>query len=176
MTKQNSSANLNSDDSNPKKKSTNIKRRNVIAGGLAAAGAASIPQLAKGQDNPQLPSETLIADVLPSIGDDPIAAEFRPQWFNNTHHSWFEFPTDDKSILEVWGYTDRTSYAPGETVNLHVSTTADAYDLIITREGGTEKEVFQQKNLAGKLHPTPKDAYRVGAQWPVATQIKIPSD
>jgi hypothetical protein len=166
--------------STPDKPWSKIKRRDLMAGGLAAAGAVSIPKLASGQDvnmaTPQPDAETLIADVLSGVGDAPMSAELRGQWFNNTHYSWFEFPTEDKSVLEVWGYTDKTSYAPGEIVNLHVSTTADTYDLVITRDGAIEQETFSQAGLPGQWHPTPKDAYRVGAQWPVATQITIPSD
>ncbi|UHD18619.1 N,N-dimethylformamidase beta subunit family domain-containing protein [Thiocapsa bogorovii] len=101
-------------------------------------------------------------------------AEFRGQWANNTHYSWFDLPSDDRSKLEVWGYTDATSYAPGDTVNLHVSTTADRYDLTVTRDGAAEEVVLEEKGLAGKLHPTPKDAYRVGPGWPVAHSIAIP--
>jgi hypothetical protein len=101
-------------------------------------------------------------------------AEFRGQWANNTHYSWFEFPSEDRSKLEVWGYTDATSYAPGDTVNLHVSTTTDRYDLTVTRDGAAEEVVLEEKGLAGQLHPTPKDAYRVGPGWPVAHRIAIP--
>ncbi len=82
-------------------------------------------------------------------------AEFRGQGFTSAYHSWFEFPAADKSKLEVWGYTNHTSYAPGETVNLHVSTTATQFDMIIVREGGKNEVVLEKKGIAGKHYATP---------------------
>ncbi|MFV2058755.1 MAG: hypothetical protein ACC707_20010, partial [Thiohalomonadales bacterium] len=100
-------------------------------------------------------------------------AEFRGQGFTAALHSWFEFPSADTSKLEVWGYTDRTSYAPGETVNLHVSTTAKQFDMIIVREGGKNEVVLEKTGIAGKHYSTPKDAYRTGPRWPVSQKLKI---
>ncbi len=33
-------------------------------------------------------------------------------------------PSRDSSFLEIWGYTPKMTYAPGERVDLHVYTTA----------------------------------------------------
>ncbi len=106
----------------------------------------------------------------------PGNVEFRGQWFNSTHHAWFEFPSRDISKLEVWGHTDRISYAPGETVKLHVNTTADNYDILITRDGGEQEVVLEKKGVPGKHYPTPNDVYKDGTGWPVSRQIRIPDD
>ncbi len=102
--------------------------------------------------------------------------EFRGQWVNSTHYSYFEAPSSDPDKLEVWGYTDHTSYAPGETLDLHVNTTATSYDLMITRDGGSEEVALEKKGLPGKHYSTPRDVYKVGAGWPVSQQIRIPAD
>lgn len=57
-------------------------------------------------------------------------------WINQIA-GWYEFPTNDRNELEVWGYTDKLSYAPGDEVSLHVNTTASEYSLEIFRDGGT---------------------------------------
>lgn len=36
-------------------------------------------------------------------------------------------PARDRDVLEIWGYSDRFSYAPGETVAVRVRTTAERY-------------------------------------------------
>lgn len=40
-----------------------------------------------------------------------------------------ERPSDDPGAGEVWVYTDRLSYAPGDEVSFHVSTTAGRFSL-----------------------------------------------
>lgn len=103
------------------------------------------------------------------------SSEGRGQWPESTHYSWFEFPSSDITQLEVWGYTDATSYAAGDTVNLHISTTAKTYALSITRDGATEDIVLEEAELPGQFHATPDDAFYSGPGWPVAHSIKIPS-
>ncbi|MFV2058506.1 MAG: hypothetical protein ACC707_18745, partial [Thiohalomonadales bacterium] len=123
---------------------------------------------------------TVVIGVVSSVSAEGLdrnsrigVAEFRGQGFSTAKHSWFEFPAADTRKLEVWGYTDRTSYAPGETVNLHVSTTAKQFDMIIVREGGKQEVVLETKGIAGKHYSTPKDAYRTGPRWPVSQKLKI---
>ena len=48
----------------------------------------------------------------------------RSQGFNVTHLHFYEGPVDDPEIAEVWCYADRLSYEAGDTVELHLSTTA----------------------------------------------------
>ena len=52
--------------------------------------------------------------------------------------NFYEKAGNDPNELEIWCYSDRLSYAPGETLRLHVSTTAGRYDLTILRDGAAE--------------------------------------
>lgn len=96
-------------------------------------------------------------------------------WFSNIAN-WYEFPTTDPDVLEVWAYTDKLSYAPGDEVALHVNTTADAYNVEVFRDGGTLASVYRQEGIAGAYHDTPLEAYESGCNWPVSTSFKIPAD
>ncbi|MDA7963908.1 N,N-dimethylformamidase beta subunit family domain-containing protein, partial [Ruegeria sp.] len=85
-------------------------------------------------------------------------------------------PARDPKVLEVWAYTDRFSYAPGDTVGLRVSTTADSWDLEIARDGPTQVPVLSAHGLPGVYHETPEDCSVNGCGWPVAYSFDIPAD
>ena len=89
---------------------------------------------------------------------------------------WFEFPSEDKTELEVWSYTDKLTYGPGDTVSLHVNTTAKDYSVEIFRDGGTWESVYKKEGIAGAYQDTPLDAYKNGCNWAVSHQFKIPKD
>jgi hypothetical protein len=74
--------------------------------------------------------------------------------------------------LEVWSYTDRLSYAPGDRVCFHVNTTAEHYELEIVRDGATPETVHHAEGLAGVLRPTPEDCSVNGCDWPVAYEFR----
>ena len=90
--------------------------------------------------------------------------------------SWYEFPTSDTDRLEIWGYTDRLSYAPGDEIKLHVNTTASEYAIEIFRDGGKLQSVFKKEGIPGTYHPTPIDHHEHGCGWPVGERIRIPSE
>ncbi|HAV61517.1 MAG TPA: hypothetical protein DCY13_04030, partial [Verrucomicrobiales bacterium] len=79
-------------------------------------------------------------------------------------------------MLEVWAYTDQFSYAPGETLALRVSTTAQTYDVEIGRDGADYQPLLRFEGLAGTHHDTPADCSVNGCHWPVAQEITIPDD
>ncbi len=78
--------------------------------------------------------------------------------------------------LHVEGYAGQVSYAPGETLALHTSTTGSTYSVRISRVGMETKEVFAKKAIAGRPHPIPEDASSKGCRWPVSFELEIPSD
>ena len=90
--------------------------------------------------------------------------------------SWYEFPTSDTDRLEIWGYTDSLSYAPGDEIALHVNTTASEYAIEIFRDGGIWQSVFKKEGIPGKHHPTPIDYHERGCGWPADERIRIPSE
>lgn len=78
--------------------------------------------------------------------------------------------------LFVEGYTGDLSYAPGDEVGFHVSTSARKFSLEIIRLGAGEETVHRQKNIDGTEHPIPENASSHGCGWPVSYRWKIPAD
>lgn len=82
-----------------------------------------------------------------------------------------EFPANDPSHVEIWGYTDRMSYGPGDTVGLHVHTTASTYGVEIHRDGLLPTPVFAATDLRGVTQHTPNDAYASGCGWSCTLEV-----
>ncbi len=85
-------------------------------------------------------------------------------------------PSRDGAVLEIWGYTPGMSYAPGDRVALHVSTTAPDWELEIGRDGLVYQPLLCETGLAGHHHETPEDCSVIGCDWPVAYEFDIPDD
>ncbi|MER8448282.1 GldG family protein [Mesorhizobium sp. M1066] len=92
----------------------------------------------------------------------------------NAHR--FEIPRDDPQWPDVYTYTDKISYAPGEEVRFHGSTSAPRWSLLIYKDGAQPLLVHRADNLLGVHSPTSKTAYRDGCDWPVAATWTLPSD
>jgi hypothetical protein len=78
--------------------------------------------------------------------------------------------------LYVEGYSHEQSYAPGEVVDFHVSTTAPTYDIEVFRLGRERTKVFQKKDVPGEEYAVPELASVEGCGWPAGFQLKIPAD
>jgi hypothetical protein len=89
---------------------------------------------------------------------------------------YYEAPTDTPLGDEIWCYSDKPCYSPGETINLHVSTTAQVYSLEIVRDDLKPEILFSRSGLAGYRRETPLDASVVGCGWPVSFEFCIPED
>ena len=98
------------------------------------------------------------------------------QWLTWLERITAEGPSADPEALEIWGYTDRPSYAPGETVSLHVSTTAPSWGFEVWRDGHAFERVHEQRGLAGACHPIPGDVVASGCGWPQGVSFEIPAD
>ncbi|NOD93768.1 hypothetical protein GS636_13335 [Ruegeria sp. HKCCD4884] len=85
-------------------------------------------------------------------------------------------PSRDASVLEIWGYTERMTYAPGELLALRVSTTAREWDLEIGRDGATYEVMHRESGLKGVHQRTPKDCSVTGCGWEVTYEFRIPDD
>ncbi len=84
---------------------------------------------------------------------------------------------DDVTFYDqIEGYAGRLSYSPGESVLLHVSTTADTYDAVIERWGVERSEVWRREGIAGSHTPAPADADANGCRWPESVSVEIGSD
>lgn len=87
-----------------------------------------------------------------------------------------ERPDDSPQAGEVWLYTDRFSYLPGDTVAFHISSSAPVFSLCVTRDGLRPEAVHRADGLRAGHHPTPADAYARGCGWPVAHRWTLPAD
>ncbi|MBO2462101.1 N,N-dimethylformamidase beta subunit family domain-containing protein [Actinomadura violacea] len=87
-----------------------------------------------------------------------------------------ERPRNDPAVGEIWCYTDRFGYDPGDEVAVHVHTTADVYDVEVVRDGAAPRTYFRRTGLPGAAHPTPDDAYATGCGWPVAFTVPVGAD
>ena len=97
-------------------------------------------------------------------------------WPNAVFENFYEKASNDPDELEIWCYSDRLSYAPGETLGLHISTTAERYDLTILRDGARPEAVHRAEGLVGRFHPALPDCSVTGCGWPVAYELELPSD
>lgn len=84
---------------------------------------------------------------------------------------------DDPTFYdEIEAYCGRLSYRPGESVELHVSTRTDAFDVVIERWGATREEVWRSDApIAGEYHAPPPDADANGCGWPVTLDVPVPA-
>ncbi len=92
------------------------------------------------------------------------------------HSNYYEAPPPDPVGDELWCYSDRLCYSPGESVAFHVSTTASSYSIEIARDSVELEVLFQRDKLPGKRHATPADASVAGCGWPVAFEFTVPAD
>lgn len=97
----------------------------------------------------------------------------RGVWPSAIKENFAVMPSADPAESQVWCYSDRMSYAPGETVKLHVSISAPRYDLAIFRDGTTATTVFERSGLEGRLNTVTEDVSVTGCRWPVALEVPV---
>jgi hypothetical protein len=78
--------------------------------------------------------------------------------------------------LYLEAYADRSSYQPGDAVNIHVSTNAARYALEIARIGAGREVVWAREDLPGTEYVVPDYASSRGCNWPVALTLKVPAE
>jgi len=103
--------------------------------------------------------------VRKGYGDEHFLSDYR-----------YQFPREDPELAEVFVYTDRMSYDPGETVEFHVSTTADKWSMQIYRDGYHPEMVHESFDMRGEFTKTSETAYMDGCDWPVLHKWEIPKD
>ncbi len=89
---------------------------------------------------------------------------------------YYEYPGMDAPRPEIWAYTDRYAYAAGDTVALHVSATAAAYDLAILRDGAELRPMMEARGLPCRWQDTPDQCSVTGCGWDVSHRFAIPPD
>ncbi|MES0151901.1 hypothetical protein NKJ95_33040 [Mesorhizobium sp. M0012] len=89
---------------------------------------------------------------------------------------FYEQPGMDGARGEIWCYTDRLSYRPGEKVRLQVSSTAPHFTVDIMRDGGTETKALQQSGIAARWQDTPDQCSVEGCGWDTTFEFEIGDD
>lgn len=100
----------------------------------------------------------------------------RISWPSAIAENFYERASDDPAEPQLWVYTDAWSYAPGDVVRLHVSTSLARYDLEIWRDGAQRETVLRRGGLPGALHAAPDDCSVRGCGWPVALEVPAPAE
>ncbi|MEI2724584.1 MAG: N,N-dimethylformamidase beta subunit family domain-containing protein [Verrucomicrobiota bacterium] len=84
---------------------------------------------------------------------------------------------DGARPLFIEGYAGQVSYAPGDEVTLHISTSAPKFTLEIARLGLKPEILWKTPSpVPGAEHAIPEAASSLGCAWPVALRVKIPAD
>jgi hypothetical protein len=89
---------------------------------------------------------------------------------------YYETPGMDGERGEIWAYTDRVSYRPGETLTLHVSATARSFDLAIHRDGADLVPVFSARGIEARWQDTPDQCSVEGCGWAPTWELRIPPE
>jgi N,N-dimethylformamidase beta subunit-like, C-terminal len=100
----------------------------------------------------------------------------RPGTPNSVQDCYFQRACNDPEVTQLWAYTGDMSYGPEASVDLHVNTTSDTYDIMVFRDGADPVTVFSRQGVAGRFHPTPEDCSVNGCNWPVALEIPLAQD
>lgn len=86
------------------------------------------------------------------------------------------FPQEPPDPLFVEGYAGQVSYAPGNELTLHVSTSAAKFSVEIARLGAKAETVWSSGEIPGQKLPVPEDSSSHGCRWPAAVRLNIPPD
>ncbi len=99
----------------------------------------------------------------------------RRQGFDVTSTLFFEEQGADPSYPEIFIYTDKLSYAAGDTVHIHASGTTGAFSLEIFVTGTSPKLVERLTDITVENVRSPEDFYAAGCGWPTVASWKAPA-
>lgn len=89
---------------------------------------------------------------------------------------YYEYPGMDGSKGEIWAYTPRFSYLAGETVALHVSSTAPTFHVEVVRDGADERSLLTLQGHGARWQDTPDQCSVEGCGWAPTLEFAIPAD
>lgn len=95
-------------------------------------------------------------------------------WPSAIYENWHERAANDPAVPQLFCYTDRISYQPGDTIAFHVSTSLARVRLVLIRDGATEVECHRTE-IDGRFCETPDQASVTGCGWPVSHHFTIPA-
>ncbi len=88
---------------------------------------------------------------------------------------WFEQPGRNDGESEVWCYTDRLSYATGETVFVHAISSIASIRVRVYSQNLVPRCLLDLKTTARWAH-TPDDASVNGCHWPQVAEFSLSED
>jgi hypothetical protein len=88
---------------------------------------------------------------------------------------YYEAASPDPRRSQVWGYTDRLSYSAGDTLRLHLMSSAPLVEVTVLRDGRIPRTVLQRMVGAG-FSETPWDCSVRGCGWPERFSFRLPDD
>ena len=111
----------------------------------------------------------------PSLQGQPrVIPGAGPAAHSDIRYGWeYERPLNDPAIAEIWCYTQRYSYEAGETIDFHLHSTRNRFEIDIYREGPEPEMVYQQTNLPITAAYTPEHPHLTGCDWPVGLQVQV---
>lgn len=83
-----------------------------------------------------------------------------------------QLPPDAPFVI---GYPNRLSYAVGDEVSLHLSSSNPAVCVLVERLGAERVEVHRADDIPCGNHPIPDRASSNGCDWPAAYRLTIPT-
>ena len=86
---------------------------------------------------------------------------------------YYEHPGMDGGRGEIWCYAPRFAYRHGETVTLHVSSTAPKFRVEIVRDGATETPVLSFENQSARWQDTPDQCSVEGCGWDATLEFAV---
>lgn len=89
---------------------------------------------------------------------------------------YYEWPGMDGEHGEIWAYTPRFAYCAGETVTLHVSSTARVFQLDVVRDGAAETVMLTLSVTDGRWQETPEQCSVEGCGWQPTLEFRIGED
>ena len=88
---------------------------------------------------------------------------------------WFEFPGRSDGVGETWCYTDRLSYAQGESIALFAISTSARVHIRVTLQIAEPVVVYEKRSVDVSWADTKHDASAAGCDWPSIARIKVDS-
>lgn len=88
---------------------------------------------------------------------------------------YFEMAAPDRTRPQIWAYTSALSYAPGEEVVLHATSTAGKAQVRIARDG-VRPQVVLEREIAVGFAETPAECSVTGCGWPEVMRFRVPED
>ena len=87
---------------------------------------------------------------------------------------YFESPANLASgAAFLWVYVDSHTYAAGDEVAVHISTSAKRLHATVIRDGAIPTTVLTLGNITGSAHDTPDQVSAGGCGWPVNFSFRI---